>query len=109
MEDKEKREQLYNALAGNFQLPSTLEGQLDNESAFFKAMRERLAAVVEKLLFSNNERLMFLLYQVDIPEHRINQAFDLGETKKVSNRIAELIIERQMQKIDYRKEFFSKN
>ena len=50
---------------------------------------------------------MQALYRIDVDDSASNEAFDLGEINKVSERLAELIISRQLKKIEYSRNFSS--
>jgi hypothetical protein len=68
-----------------------------------------LAAKIERLIQTDVERLLQILYQVDIDQAQTDQAFDLGEVKKISMDLAEKIIRRQLQKIDYARKFYQED
>ncbi|SEN08904.1 hypothetical protein SAMN05216436_111102 [bacterium A37T11] len=55
---------------------------------------------------NNLNRVMALLYRVDVDERKIKEALTNGDLNISTGRIfAELLIERQKQKIAYRKQY----
>lgn len=106
MNDNSGKE-LEQVLLNNFGI--TLKGgELDTESEYFKQLQRALAQRVEFLINSNVEKLFQILYKIDVPQKFTDDAFELGEIKKISLKIAEHVIARQLQKIDYAKKFYNK-
>lgn len=84
---------------------STEIHELDTESEYFKKLQEALAQRIAFFINSDIERLLQILYQIDISQQDTDDAFNLGEVKKISYALAEKIIRRQLQKIDYARKF----
>jgi hypothetical protein len=61
-----------------------------------------LSARILQMLRSNPDQVFNLLYRVDVSEAKAKQAFDLVEDQLIADRLAELIIEREQQKLKYR-------
>ena len=98
---------LEDVLKNNFDM--VIDGkELDTESEYFKRLQLALAARVELLINTNLEKLLQILYRVDVDQRLSDQAFELGEVKKISMKLAEVIIARQLRKIDYAKNFYKK-
>lgn len=97
-----KREELLCVLSSNFNLPTTFQGQLEEDSAFLREVKMRLTAVLEKMVQGDIHRLMEVMYRIDVPEQKVTEAFELGLPFRIAEKIADLVIERQMQKIHYR-------
>ncbi len=76
--------------------------ELNDESATLEFIKLRLKAIVQELLLKDHQRLLDLLYRIDVSESATNQAFSLGIPDKIAERIAEAIIERQLKKLAYR-------
>ena len=103
MSDKE----LFSFLKNNFGL-THLGSELSSEDAYLKHIQEMLAVRIEFYINSNLDKLLQILYKIDVPQNETDAAFELGEIKKISLRLAERIIVRQLQKIEYSKEFYKK-
>ncbi len=68
-----------------------------------------LAAYLDHLVVHNFNTLISLLYRMDISEKKLNQLLRDASGINVGTIIAQLIIERQLQKIEARKSFVPKN
>ena len=62
-----------------------------------------LAAYINNLILNDFEKLVFLLYRIDINEKLIKQLLQEATTTPAGETIAQIIIERQLQKIISRK------
>lgn len=60
---------------------------------------EWIASEIVFMMQYEMEKLLQLLYRIDVDERKVKTAFDLSDPKLIAPRIAELIIERQLQKI----------
>jgi len=74
-------------------------------------LRKYLSHKIGDLLDANYEKLINILYRIDVNEEKLNELFGRKNREPISEGLADLIIERQLQKINirnmYRKE--SKN
>lgn len=68
-------------------------------------LRTSLAAYINRLIVNDFEKLIFILYRIDINEHAIKLLLQQTETVSASETIAEAIITRQLEKIAFRKKF----
>jgi hypothetical protein len=103
----ENRE-LTDIIVTNFNL-TDFKGELDSESEYLNALQKALSARIVFFIRSDLDRLLQILYRIDIPQEYSDKAFELGEIKIVSMELAKLIIKRQLQKIDYAKKFNKDN
>ena len=71
-------------------------------------IREQIIALVNTLINKDFHSLLQLLYQIDVSENKIRCCLQNDTDKLSADIIADLIIERQLQKIKSRKAF-SKN
>lgn len=78
------------------QLPQTIS---------FEKLQQELAAFVNHLINTNFEKLISLLYRIDISEAKLKELLQQNEDKNAGEIIAALIIERQQQKIKTRQLF----
>ncbi|MFZ1261983.1 MAG: hypothetical protein WAT34_00620 [Chitinophagaceae bacterium] len=67
-------------------------------------LRESLAAIINDLINHDFEKLVFYLYRIDVNESKMKRLLDQKEGENAAGLIADLIIERQLQKIKSRKE-----
>jgi hypothetical protein len=76
-------------------LPPATAGQL---------LREQLGAWLNELIVYNQHKLIYVLYRVDLSEARIKKLLQ-QQHENAGLLMADLIIERQLQKIKLRQQF----
>lgn len=67
-------------------------------------LQEQLASYINELILRNFDRLISLLYRMDIPEQKLKALLKANEQEDAGHIIASLMIERQLQKIKTRQE-----
>lgn len=67
-------------------------------------MRKALAAYINELILHDFERLVQLLYRIDVSEAKLKNLLQEKKDKDAGDLIADMIIERQKQKIKSRRE-----
>jgi hypothetical protein len=72
-------------------------------------IREELIYLVNELINKDFHALIQLLYRIDVNEKKIRLYLNENFDKDSASVLADLIIERQMQKIESRKKFTKKN
>jgi len=65
-------------------------------------MKRILSLRIEELLFSNVEKLVNILYRVDVGQKRIDDIFSSTDQTEIPYQIADAIVERQLNKIKTR-------
>lgn len=75
------------------------------EAISFEQLHQELAAFINHLINTNFEKLISLLYRIDISEAKLKELLQHNEDKNAGEIIAALIIERQQQKIKTRQMF----
>lgn len=93
MNNSELVQSINNDLA--LQLPVVIENE---------QVQEQVAAVINNLINTNFERLISLLYRIDISEAKLKSLLHNNPDKNTGDIIAALIIERQLQKIKFRQQ-----
>jgi hypothetical protein len=86
----------------NIKLP---DGDLESDSAYFKYLQLALAERIKYFIRTDIDKLLQALYRIDINDKLSDEAFNLGEINKVSEKLAELIILRQLKKLEYSKNY----
>lgn len=61
---------------------------------------QKIAEYLETLLPTKSHKLFQILYRIDISEAQTQEAFDLGKVKLTARRLAEMIIDRQLKKLE---------
>ena len=72
-------------------------------------LREKLVAHINYLINHDFEKLVSCLYRMDVNESKIRELLHRNEGENAAALIADLIIQRQLQKIKSRKENKSDN
>ena len=75
----------------------------DNMS--LEELKQKLALHINHLINHDFEKLVSLLYRVDVNENKLRNVLDNKEGENTPMLIADLIIERQLQKIKSRQQF----
>lgn len=68
------------------------------------AIKEHLTERIVYLLLHEMERLLHILYRIDVNEKHVKACFAQNDPNKIAPMLADLIIERELQKIRYRNE-----
>lgn len=79
------------------------------EDISLEEMQIQLAVYVNQLIQSDFQKLITLLYRIDVSETKLKQLLQQHPREDAGKIIAALIIERQLQKIQSRREFTQKN
>ncbi len=85
-------------------LPSdlTARGSIDSAAA---ELRNQLAAKINYLIEQDFHSLVQLLYRIDINESKLKQVLNEQADTDAGSLIAEMIIQRQLQKAELKKQF----
>jgi hypothetical protein len=70
---------------------------------------DKLEAYINYLIQNNFQKVISILYKIDINENKLRQLLQKEEDGNAGKIIAGLIIERQLEKIDTRKKFINKD
>jgi len=65
----------------------------------------RVSAYINHLINHDFEKLIWYLYRIDVDENRVKQLLEAKEGENAAGLIADLIIERQLEKIKSRQQF----
>lgn len=75
------------------------------EQISLEEIKEKLSAHINRLIQSNFEQLVNLLYRIDVSESKIKSLLEYQAGTNAGDIIANLVIERQLQKIKSREQF----
>ncbi len=68
-------------------------------------LRQKLVLHVNHLINHDFEKLVFYLYRIDVNENKMRHLLDQREGENAAILIADLIIDRQLEKIKSRQQF----
>lgn len=82
---------------------------LATKAGNFDAFKQQLAVYINGLIVNDFSKLIFILYRLDISEKKLKQLLNDNAQYDAGAIIADMIIERQKQKIKLRKQFTAKD
>ncbi len=85
-------------------LNNTLGLQIPGQSSM-DAIKEMLAFQINRLIEEDFEKLVFLLYKIDVNEKKLTRLLDQQKDGNTALLLAELVIERQLEKIKTREQY----
>ena len=83
----------------SFEIDPQLLPVVTNNEEKFQAFRKLLIDRIEELAEKNMDKLMWLLYRVDVSERKLHATLKETPPENFASVIADMIIERQIQKI----------
>lgn len=89
-----------NKISIAFELSDVEDLQAEN---VLDAIKAELIDRIIRLLNVNPEKLMSILYRIDVNEKQVNEIFSKSLPPDVPEQLADLIVDRQMQKAATRK------
>lgn len=66
-------------------------------------LKQKLSAHINQLIQTDFQKLVSLLYRIDVSEGKLKYLLQENKEENAADTIAELIIKRQLQKIESRK------
>lgn len=75
------------------------------ESLSRKELKLRLTIYIADLLATNFEKLCSMIYRHDVSEVKFNEALQTPDAKKQAENLAELVIERELEKVKTRQAY----
>ena len=79
------------------------------EQISFNEIREQLSKYINDLIVNDFQKLVSLLYRIDINESRLKKLLQEENHEDAGKVIADLIIQRQLEKIKTRQQFKQPN
>ena len=104
MDIKDLQQQIFES----FEIDGSLLPAVETSEEKFNAFRNLLIARIEELAEKSMDKLMWLLYRVDVNERKLHATLKDTPPENFAPVIADMIIERQIQKIKSRSEFGGK-
>jgi hypothetical protein len=98
-------EEIQKEVLDSFEIDEQLLPAVNSEDEKFKAFRELLIRRIEELADKEMDKLMWILYRVDVSEKKLHEVLKVTAPTNFAPVIADLIIERQIQKVHSRKQF----
>ena len=80
------------------------EFDLDSQTATSESFVAELSHAINELIKTDLSRLINILYRLDVNEEKLRKILKENQFSDAGDLIAKLVIERQMQKIESRKQ-----
>lgn len=77
----------------------------NNDFEKLEEFRRYLTEKMKDMLEGNYNLLINTLYRIDISERKLSELFSARNRESIPEKLADLIIERQIEKINYRKKY----
>ncbi len=74
----------------------------DIKASNLEQLKEWLTSEIIKLMMNDMEKLLNILYRIDVNEKKVKEVFAQHNPKLIAPNLAELIIEREMGKAESR-------
>jgi hypothetical protein len=97
-ETREVSRLVYNQFSLNGFDSVITKNEFDDLNEFRKYLTEKLTYLLEK----NYDLLIKTLYRIDVNETKLHELFALSNKANIPAALADLIIERQLQKVHFR-------
>jgi hypothetical protein len=97
-ETREVSKLVYNQFSLNGFDSIITKDEFENLNEFRTYLAEKLSQLLEK----NYDLLIKTLYRIDVDESKLHELFTLSNKDNIPAALADLIIERQLQKVHFR-------
>jgi hypothetical protein len=77
----------------------------NNDFERLEEFRNYLIVKLKEMYENNYELLLSTLYRIDVSENKLSELFGGQNSEDIPGRLADLIIERQLQKIRFRQQY----
>lgn len=84
-----------------------LENDALPELSSIADLRIALVKIINYLLNKDLERLLLAMYRIDIAENKVKTVLATSDPESISSELADLIIQRELQKVETRKKYRS--
>lgn len=87
---------------------SLRKGDLPEEVSDLSELRSLLIPIVSHLMDTDFNHLLNVLYRIDVQESKVKKTLAEGQPDAIAGDISDLIIERELQKVELRRRYGSK-
>ncbi len=71
----------------------------------YEELRDRVSRMVSVLLDEDFEKLLLILYRIDVSEVEVKKTLAMGNPGEIASNLADLILDREMKKVETRKKY----
>jgi hypothetical protein len=102
MKDSQVKKEVVQLISQDFYLESDHFQPVPTDP---EEIRNKLKGVIDHLLENDFERLLNAMYRLDIDESKFKQVLSGVYGNDVSGKLAEIVIERELRKVETRKRY----
>ena len=102
MESSETRKQLVQLLSADFSMDEDHFLILQDGN---RELREKVKSVIDHFLQSDFEKLLHIMYRLDIDESLFKAVISGTYGNDVSGKLADIVLERELKKMETRKRY----
>jgi hypothetical protein len=77
----------------------------NNDFEKLEEFRKYLTEKIKEMLDKNYNLLINTLYRIDVSERKLSELFSSKNKESIPEKLADLIIERQIEKIEFRRQY----
>lgn len=92
-------------LSRNWGVDEIAEIKVDTGDQGYEALLDKVTWVIDYLIEKDMERLFWMLYRIDVSEKKVRDTLVLGGPDNAARSLAELVVEREIQKAITRASF----
>jgi hypothetical protein len=70
-----------------------------------KEVKKRLTEIIHYLLHHDMQKLLSVFYRMDLDENRVNAIIHLAPPENIAEELAELTLQRELQKVETRRKY----
>jgi hypothetical protein len=96
---------IADSIFSSFEIDESYLPQAASEEERFRELRAILIRRIEELIEKDTGKLMFVLYRIDVSEKKVRESLTANSSLDYASVLADLIIERQIEKIETRKKY----
>jgi hypothetical protein len=98
---------ITSSLFESFEIDHSYLPDAADEDARFQQLRKVLVTRIEELIQKDIEKLKWILYRIDVSEKKVYEALASNAALHYPDVLADLIIERQIEKAESRRKYSS--
>ncbi len=86
----------------HFNLQNLLSDEYHDSGEAYEALKKALIEHIKHLMAYRQDALLNILYRIDVSEQAFKKVLKEGKTEFIPEHLAELIIQRQLEKVKWR-------
>ena len=98
-----------NYLSNNWGVDEIAEVEVNDVDTGYEALVEKVEWMINYLIDKDIDRLFWMLYRIDVSEQKVRATLDYTGPDNAARSLAELVIEREVQKAITRANFKDKS